>query len=567
MSPDANGYVVQARLLATTGHNSFKTASPASFVGIHWLEARDNVYYSRYPAGLPLLFALAWRLFGYTGALLVNPVLASGTVFLVFLLARRIAGQWPALLAAAVVAAAPIANEHALCADAHTATGFLMVAATIALLHAVEASAVWAVIGALCLGLIPTIRYPEILATGWGLAWFGWVALRRGRASSLIPAYAVAAIPTLLLCINNQRAFGAFWRTGYALTNEQTAFSVEYLKLHFLPYVHSLGGAGLGIFFGLGAIGLTAMCFDRKERDAGLLLAGLCAPLVGLYMSYYFSSGDGSMRFLVPEFPLFAVAGTWLLVRAAAALGSAAPALWWSAAALQLVVGTVESTQLLDITQTSLVAATKVRRAAEKQLPDGGVIVASRPIADSLDGVGRWHLVEEGLVASIATTRPPARRPDAAPDKGAKPGNTPPRAAAPHGDASAASAPAAVQPSPEQPNKNQAQQARYGTLSPEQKREQLWADIEKWADGHPIVWLARSVNTVRSTLPAGAECEDLGELDSPALAGLGGGPRNDMGFAQQALFMLMGTAPPPGAGQPANHATPKLHVMRIALKA
>src|SRR3954462_8559569 len=36
MSPDATGYVVQARLIATEGRTSFATASPAQFVGMHW---------------------------------------------------------------------------------------------------------------------------------------------------------------------------------------------------------------------------------------------------------------------------------------------------------------------------------------------------------------------------------------------------------------------------------------------------------------------------------------------------------------------------------------------------
>ena len=49
MSPDANGYVVQARLLATEGRTSLAVDSPAQFVGMHWLETAPGVFHSRYP--------------------------------------------------------------------------------------------------------------------------------------------------------------------------------------------------------------------------------------------------------------------------------------------------------------------------------------------------------------------------------------------------------------------------------------------------------------------------------------------------------------------------------------
>ena len=92
MSPDANGYVVQARLIADTGRTSFVAASPVQFVGMHWLETTDGVFHSRYPAGLPLLFAEAWKVGGLGALLWVNPVLASATLLLVYGLARRFTG-------------------------------------------------------------------------------------------------------------------------------------------------------------------------------------------------------------------------------------------------------------------------------------------------------------------------------------------------------------------------------------------------------------------------------------------------------------------------------------------
>ena len=46
-----------------------------------------------------------------------------------------------------------------------------------------------------------------------------------------------AATPILPLLIRNQLLMGAFWRTGYPLTNEQTGFSYEYFKEHAIDYI------------------------------------------------------------------------------------------------------------------------------------------------------------------------------------------------------------------------------------------------------------------------------------------------------------------------------------------
>src|SRR5205814_661568 len=120
----------------------------------------------------------------------------------------------------------------------------------------------------------------------------------------------------------NAAAYGAFWRTGYALTNEQTGFGFGYFASHAVPYLQALGGQGLGLVFAFGAAGLTALIFDSQRRSEGVLFAGITVPLVLLYMAYYFGGGGpggagGNLRFLVPTFPFFVVSGMWLLSRVA----------------------------------------------------------------------------------------------------------------------------------------------------------------------------------------------------------------------------------------------------------
>lgn len=518
MSPDANGYVVQARLIANDGRTSFTPESPLQYVGMHWLETGDGVFHSRYPAGLPLLQAAAWKVGGLTAALLVNPLLASATVLLVFALGRAVAGGWHGLLAAAVFAAIPIANQHALDADAHTAATFFLMAGVLALRRFAATGRVGCgLLAGLLLGVVPTIRYPEAIV---GVAVGAWLLWRVRPVTRAWPAVTGAALPIGGLLAHNAVAYGAWWRTGYALTNEQTGFGFAYFTNHALPYLQSLGGAGLGLIFGFGVAGLAALVADRRTRGDGVLFAGIVAPLVVLYMAYYFGGGGGgaaagNLRFLMPTFPFFAVAGAWLLARLADTLGAPGRAAVVTVAALQLLVTGGASFQGLARTKTSLEVAAEARRTAEKHVPRGAVLVADRQLAESLDATGQWRLAEENLLAGLGGRMGPG------------PGIRPALAGGPpEGDDD--------RPMPMQPGKNRAQRERYAAVSPAERRTLAWADLAAWAGDKPVFWFARSVDAVANALPAGADYESIAEVDAPMMGGFGGpgpsgGPPGAMG--------------------------------------
>ncbi|MDO8541271.1 MAG: glycosyltransferase family 39 protein, partial [Opitutaceae bacterium] len=514
MSPDANGYVVQARLIAVEGQTSFTSASPVQYVGMHWLETSHGVFHSRYPAGLPLLFAAAWKLGGLTAALLVNPLLASATVLLVFFLARPMTGGWFALLAAAVVASAPVANQHALDADAHVAATFFLVAGVLALRRfGATRSIWWGLLAGVLLGVLPSIRYPEAIS---GFAIAGWLAWRVRPVWRAWPAVVGAAVPIGALLAHNTIAYGTFWRTGYALTNEQTGFGLNYFFAHAIPYLQSLGGQGLALFFAFGAAGITALAADRRWRADGLLFAGLVVPLLTLYMAYYFGGpgggggGAGNLRFLLPTFPFFAVAGAWLLARLPEHLGRTGRIAVGVVAALQLLIAGAGSQQALARTKSSLTAAAGARAVAEKHVPAGCVLIVDRQLAESLDAVGQWRLVEEMMVAGMG------------PRLGPGPGG--PFMGGPNGVDDE------TRPSPQQPGKNRAQQERYAGLSAAGRRERVWTDVEEWAGGRPIFWFARGTDAVENALPAGGDFESIAEVDMPAMRGMGGPPSGPAGF-------------------------------------
>ncbi len=517
MSPDANGYVVQARLLAEEGRTSFATASPVQYVGIHWLETERGVFHSRYPAGLPVLFAAAWKIGGLGAVLYVNPLLASATVFLVFLLARRFVDGSLALLAAAVVAAVPVANLHALDADAHAAAACFLTGGVLALLRFRETRAVGTglLAGAL-LGAVPAIRYPEAIV---GVTIAGWLVWRVRPLAAAWPAVAGAALPIGALCLHNAAAYGAFWRTGYALTHEQTGFGLGYFRAHALPYLQALGGQGLALFFAFGVAGLAALAVDRTRRREGLLFAGIVVPLVLLYMAYYFGGGPGggagNLRFLIPTFPFFAVAGVWLLAQVVVPLGVAGRAALAAVAAVQLFMTLGASIPLLASARNSLRAAAGARLVADREMPAGSVVIVDRLLAESLDAVGRWKLVEESFLAGGGPG------PGFGPGGPGGPGGRfrPPGAGGPPGEPGAAD----DAPSPQQRGKNRAQAERYVGLEPGARRARAWADIAAWAAGRPIFWYARSLDLLDRALPAGADYRSIAEVDAPTMIGPGGG--------------------------------------------
>ncbi|MGD2111346.1 MAG: hypothetical protein PVI86_18365, partial [Phycisphaerae bacterium] len=202
-TPDANGYFAQARLIATKQQTWFETESPLQYVPPHWLTADGKRYYSKYPPGLPLIAATAWRLGGPTAALMVNPIMASLSVLGLFMLCKNwIGGGW-ALLVGALAALNPVANEQALWAFGHTAVGFFMVWGLFCLAKWVRTySPPYAFAAGLCFGIIPTIRYAEALL---GLAALVFVALHVKAnprcARSVLAGLIGAFIPITALCV------------------------------------------------------------------------------------------------------------------------------------------------------------------------------------------------------------------------------------------------------------------------------------------------------------------------------------------------------------------------------
>ena len=216
----------------------------------------------------------------------------------------------------------------------------------------------WAFLAGLVLGCIPTIRYADSIVA-IGIAIFLLMHIQKFPKiwKPYLAALIGALLPVLPLLVRNQLLFGAFWRTGYTLTNEESGFGWNYFTQHALGYLQMLQGSGLGLMFGLGLIGLVWMIFNKRERGVGLMLFGAEVPLLLVYMAYYWAAGvggagvgpggggggppgggggggggnAGAMRVLVPLVPLLVIAGVWAMAQmvklARAAMRIAVPVL------------------------------------------------------------------------------------------------------------------------------------------------------------------------------------------------------------------------------------------------
>lgn len=313
-TPDDNGYWAQGSLIAVEGRTWFRPASDAQFVAMHWLLTEDDRCVSRYPPGLAVLVAIAYRVFGYEASVLVNPVLASLALIGVCLLGRRLAGRWWALVLPAVLAATPVFDQHALWCFAHMAVTAFVVCGILLLAWWTDARRpLPALLGGLALGCIPAIRYPEaVFALGAGVYLLWDVGKSAAARRHIVLAALGAAVPVAALLIRNRMLFGSLLRTAYSLTNEQTGFGWNYFRGHAVPEFRAIAGDGVGPVFLPVLVGVVVMLGVRPQRRNGALFLLLVVPLTLVYMAYYWGGGRGrpgggvvgghALRFFLPTF-------------------------------------------------------------------------------------------------------------------------------------------------------------------------------------------------------------------------------------------------------------------------
>ena len=155
-----------------------------------------------------------------------------------------------------------------------------------------------------------------------------------------------------------------------------------------------LQSEGCGLLFGLGIIGIAVMCARRDIRKRGVFFAALIVPVTLLYMSYFWSPDRASMRFLMPTFPVYIIAGVWLLNVISG--NQKRIALTVSAVLLFLTIswGLPMSIQPMRRLKFMNAALAEVSRVLENHAEHESIVISGHPFNQHLDFLGYWSLAE-----------------------------------------------------------------------------------------------------------------------------------------------------------------------------
>lgn len=317
---DQNGYLVGGRLIAQTGSPAIHPGGDDYlFVGRMWIGADIGTpaerYYPKYPLGLPLWVAAAWKIAGPVGAYWISPLSMAGAVLGCYLLFRQAVAPYSALLGMILIATSPVTAALANNPNSHAATFFCVAWGMFFLLSWWRRGRLWrAGLAGLLIGYAATIRYtegllvlPMLLTALFAMRW------RNGRSYLHVMAmFMMWALPIGLLLAYNRHAFGAW--TGYDPTRESTGFGWDYFQDNYAVMIRQLTDTALFFILPLGVLGLPAL-LRRRFRLAMVLLAWLLPGLL-LYTAYYWApdgNGIGYTRFFLTVLPPLVLGAVWLV--------------------------------------------------------------------------------------------------------------------------------------------------------------------------------------------------------------------------------------------------------------
>lgn len=400
-TPDANSYFAQAKLIAKEGKTYLEPESALQYVGPHWKHTIDNQYYCIHPPGLAIILSVIYVIFGPKATLLVNPVMASLSLLGLFLLCRLFIGDGWALLSVALMVVNPFANEHALFGDSHTSIVFFLIWALFFVAQWARKQSAWyAFCAGLFMGIIPTIRYPELMYLP-AIGIFVFLHFKNNRIfwRTLLAGAIGVAIPISALCIRNQMAYGAFWKTGFSIVGEQMSlFDWKYLVTYSPEYIQKLMSEGGSVTFALGITGVASLCAYRITWKQGMLFAMLVVPVTVLYMSFFWGPDPQSMRYLLPTFYIYTIAAVWLLCLVA--VHYRRPVLAGSIVLLLITIwwGLPRSVLSMQNLKRWNGALAKVTSTLEQYVEPGSILITNEGINQHLDFIGYWRLVDSSIL-------------------------------------------------------------------------------------------------------------------------------------------------------------------------
>ena len=256
-------------------------------------------------------------------------------------------------------------------------------------------SAWWAALTGFCMGFIPTIRYPEALFLLAFALFVGQSWRRADGLRSLVAGVLGAAVPIIALAVRNQSAFGAFWRTGYSVSGEQTGFGISYFVSYFIPYLFLMLTLGAAAVFVVGVRGMVVLCQRPETRRREQLLVALVLPITLLYMSYYHRPGHNSTRFLLPTFFVYTIAAVEFLKIRTEAEPAQGKKLAGILLALTILWGLPLSLYELRALKRDNALLASISRVLEQHVEPGSILIAHSGLQQHLDFIGNWRLAPE----------------------------------------------------------------------------------------------------------------------------------------------------------------------------
>jgi len=341
---DENAYLVGGKNMAAHGTPGMTLPTPFSYVGSMWIRTKDGWYYPKYPAGVPLLNAVAIWTGGAQGkfaAFYVSPICAALAVLGMFFLGRAVAGSFMGLMAMIILGGNPTLLWFANVPGSHAPALGFSVWGMVFLLAWWQRGNWWlGILAGFALGYTFTTRYSEGLlvlplaaAAICTIRWTDW----RTYLRAAVPVLAWAAVVGGLLVFNH---VGSGHWTGYDSTNESSGFTVEEFMNKWEFTTQQLYMYGLFLVLPLGLMGLALM-FQKSWR-LGLVMVLWFVPGVILYTAYYWGEqapGIGYLRFFLTLFPPVIASAMWLLATASQGVAQASGRPQWKRGRIALPVG------------------------------------------------------------------------------------------------------------------------------------------------------------------------------------------------------------------------------------
>jgi hypothetical protein len=259
-----------------------------------------------YPPGFPLLIALFQLLFGFCGAFWVVPICAGATVWLTYLLGRRLfEGSGIAVTAAVLVAASPVfLNQSMVVMSDVPATAAWTLALVLALSNYSFSSGLAAAAAIM-------IRPNLAPAAGALILWTALCDVEAGRStgrSRWSTARVVAGIAPAVAAIAwlNAALYGSPLESGYG--ELQDLYSGRYLWRNVSQFSNWIAQTDTPI------VALALLFFARprlfapaRVPFARVLLGAFAAVVVASYLFYLPFDAWWYLRFLLPAWPIVMV--------------------------------------------------------------------------------------------------------------------------------------------------------------------------------------------------------------------------------------------------------------------